>query len=203
MVRQPAPDCSSPRGWPPQAGVIEKEVIDMAITDLIPWAKNRSKADQEEGALQDRQDPFLSFQQQMNQIFDDFFQEAGLLPSRQLFGLPGSDWRAFSPRVDVVETPEEISIVFELPGLEEKDIDLSLSRNVLTISGEKRRENEKKGSRFVQSERSYGAFQRTIPLSVPVAHDRASAEFRNGVLTVNIPRKDRVVVWKQIAVRTD
>ena len=99
----------------------------MAITDLIPWKKVESDRDEEERALQKRAGPLSTLEQQMNRMFDEFFRGSGLEP----FG-------AFSPRVDVVETDKEIEISAELPGLEEEDIDVGLSQNVLTISGEKR-----------------------------------------------------------------
>jgi HSP20 family protein len=169
----------------------------MPITDLIPWKK---KPDQEEtgGELEFRQDPFAAMQQQMNRMFDGFFQGPGLKP----FGAFQEGWDAFSPRVDVVENEKEIKVSVELPGMEEEDIDVALARHSLTISGEKRHEKEEKGQNYLRSERSYGSFKRSIPLSSEVDGGKANAAFRNGVLTVTLPRKEKAETRKRITIKT-
>ena len=156
----------------------------MPITDLIPWKRKESEPESERGALQVRQDPILTFQQQMNRTFDDFFRGWGLQP----FGTIGAGWDAFSPRVDVVETEKAIEISAELPGLDQKDIDVALSRNVLTICGQKREEKEKKGRNCLRVERAYGSFRRSIPLPSGVDTSKVDAAFRNGVLTITLPK---------------
>jgi HSP20 family protein len=170
----------------------------MPITDLIPWKKREPEREEREGALQVRPDPFTTFQQQMNRMFDNFFQGSGLEP----FGAFGEGWDAFSPQVDVVETDKEIRISAELPGLEEKDIDVGVSRNVLTISGEKRQEKEEKGHSYLRTERSYGSFKRSIPLPSEVDASKTDAVFRNGVLTVSLPRTVKAQARKRIAIKT-
>jgi HSP20 family protein len=116
----------------------------------------------------------------MDHLFDDFFESFGLTPFEP-FG-------AFSPRVDVSETDKEIKVSAELPGLDENDIEVSLARNLLTISGEKQEEAEDKGKNFYRMERSYGSFRRTIPLMVEVEADKIKAKFQKGVLTVTLPK---------------
>lgn len=170
----------------------------MPITDMIPWKRKESERAEEERGLAVRQDPFLTLQQQMNQMFDEFFRGWGLEP----FGASREAWDAFNPRVDVAETGEEIKVSVELPGLEEKDIDLSLSRDVLTIRGEKRREEEKKGRNYYRAERSYGSFTRSIPLPAPVDADRADAIFRKGVLTIALPKASTPEGRKKVTVKS-
>ncbi len=169
----------------------------MAITDLIPWKKKDADREaEEERAIQVRQqDPFLAFQQQINQLFDDFFRGWGLEP----FGLTRAE-ELFSPSLDVVETDKEIKVSVELPGMDEKDIDVQVFRDMLTISGEKRQEQEERGQNYWRMERSYGSFRRTVPLPGEVDVDKAEAVFRKGVLTVTLP-KAAAATRKQITVK--
>jgi HSP20 family protein len=88
--------------------------------------------------------------------------------------------------VEVVETDKDIRIAAELPGMDEKDVEVSVSDDVLTIRGEKRAEIDDKERHF--SERYYGRFERRIPLPFEVEDDRAEASFENGVLTVTLPK---------------
>ena len=170
----------------------------MAITDLIPWKKkDADRKAEEERAIQVRQqDPFLTFQQQINQMFDDFFRGWGLEP----FGLARAG-DLFSPSLDVVESDKEIKVSVELPGMDEKDIDVQVFRDMLVISGEKRQEQEEHGQNFWRMERSYGSFRRTIPLPGEVDVDKADAVFGKGVLTVTLPKATTGQTRKKIAVK--
>ena len=95
------------------------------------------------------------------------------------------------PRVDVSETNSEYEVKAELPGLEEKDINLQLANNVLNIRGEKKAEREEKDKNYYLAERSFGSFQRSIPLPTEVEEDRVQASFKSGVLTVRLPKSER------------
>lgn len=101
---------------------------------------------------------------------------------------------AFVPRIDVVERDEDYLVTVELPGLEDKDFTLEVHRNLLTISGEKRfeQEAERKGWRW--SERAYGRFERSIQLPAEVQADNATATFKNGLLTVTLPKAEHARV---------
>ena len=121
----------------------------------------------------------------MDHLFDDFFHRFELSP---FFKRSSS---LFSPRVDVVDTDNEIKISAELPGMDEKDIEITLNSDSLTLKGKKKEEKEEKGKDYYRSERSYGLFSRTIPLPVEIESDKASAHFKKGVLTVSIPRVSR------------
>lgn len=168
----------------------------MAITDLIPWKKK--ELEREDRALIVGQDPFLTFQQRMNRLFDDFFAGTGL----ELFGFSNEGDDLFHPRLDVTETDKDVKVSVELPGMEEKDVDVRLSQNVLTISGQKSRETEEKGHNYIRTERSYGSFQRSIPLHCPVDASRVDAVFRKGVLTVTLPKAIQEQARKRITVKT-
>jgi len=123
-------------------------------------------------------DPFRGFRTQLDTLFEDWF-------GRTMGG-------TLAPRIDVSETGTELRLTVELPGVEEKDVDVSLSGNQLTIKGEKKSEQEDKkdedGRVFHRVERSYGAFQRTMTVPFDVDPDKVSAQFRDGVLTITLPK---------------
>ncbi len=110
-------------------------------------------------------------------LFDELWRDVGIAPS-------GS----FSPSIDVEETDDEIRLVAELPGLEEKDFDLTLEGDVLTLKGEKRVENEEKREGYHRVERSSGSFHRAFRLPFEVNGDNVKATYKNGVLTVAIAK---------------
>jgi HSP20 family protein len=135
----------------------------------------------------------------MNRWFDDFFGGFGLTPFRGFFD---ESWETFSPRVNVVEGDEEIKVSAELPGMDEEDINVSLSQGVLTISGEKKQEEEQKGENYYRLESSYGSFQRSLPLPCEVDESKAEAVFKKGVLTINLPKTADVQLRKRIPIKT-
>lgn len=94
----------------------------------------------------------------------------------------------FSPSMDMSETKDSLVVKVEVPGMEEKDIKVSLQENLLTITGEKRQEKEEKEERYHRVERSYGAFTRGVRLPVAVDGSRVQATFKNGLLTVTLPK---------------
>ncbi|HVT29734.1 MAG TPA: Hsp20/alpha crystallin family protein [Lacipirellulaceae bacterium] len=118
----------------------------------------------------------------MTRLFDDFFREFDVAP----FGVNQVFDRAWSwPNIEVGETDKEMKVIAELPGLEEKDVEVMLSDGVLAIKGEKKTETEDEDRLF--SERYYGRFERRIPVE-DIEEDKVSASFRNGVLTVTLPK---------------
>jgi HSP20 family protein len=166
----------------------------MSITDLIPWRRGEKQVP----VRREGEPSILSFQQEMNRLFDEFSRGWGLAPFREF----SEQWDAFSPRVDVVEGDKEITVSAELPGMDEKGIDLSLSHGVLTISGEKQEEKEDKGRNYYRMERSYGSFQRSIPLPSEVVEDKAKATFKKGVLTITLPKTAEAQARKRIPIKT-
>ncbi len=99
----------------------------------------------------------------------------------------------FAPRVDISETDEGFRVTAELPGLEEKDFEVSLEGDVLTIKGEKKLAHEEKREGYTHVETSSGSFQRAFRLPVEVDPDAVKAEFKNGVLTVTLPKPEEAV----------
>lgn len=156
----------------------------MPLTDLMPWKKGdlNSAVRRREG-----RDAVLDLRRQMDSLFDDFFQRP--------FGLDHSldegKWVGdFAPRIDISETKKAITISAELPGMESDDVEVSLDRNVLTLSGEKKAEIEDKGEHHYRIERSFGSFRRSIPLPAEVEESKISAKMKNGVLKVNLPKRN-------------
>src|SRR5262249_3954954 len=137
----------------------------MSFRGLVPWRR---------GELGTTRDPFVSFQREMSELMDRFFSGEQMMPS-------GGE---FVPDMDVTETDKEIRVSAELPGVEEKDVDVSLSGETLTIRGEKKAEKEEKygGRHFL--ERTYGSFERRFALPCDVDAEHAKAEFKKGVLTL-------------------
>jgi HSP20 family protein len=129
------------------------------------------------------QDPMLAMQNEMNRMFDRFFDDP--------FGLTrvgGERLSAFLPSVDVSETDKEIKVTAELPGMDEKDIEIRLDHDNLVITGEKKAESEEKGKNFHRVERSFGSFQRVIPLESEIDAEKIEAVFEKGVLNVTLPK---------------
>lgn len=94
------------------------------------------------------------------------------------------------PAIDLYEDADDIVVKAELPGLSKDDIEVKLSDHLLTIKGEKKREQESKGERYYRSERSYGSFVRNLQLPKEVHSDKAKASFKNGVLEIRMPKTE-------------
>ena len=136
-------------------------------------------------------DPFRALRTQMDELFSDF---TGGFPR-----LTGGGDGFLALRVDVSETPTELTVTADLPGVEQKDIDITVSGDQLTIKAEKKSEadekKDEKGRIFHRSERSYGFFQRTMSLPFEVDPGKVAASFKDGVLSVTLPKP--VEVQKQ------
>ena len=148
----------------------------MAIRDLVPWGRERGVS-----TPQDREYPLTSLHREMNRMFEDFARSFDVAPWR------GWETEGFNPRTDLSETDDEVLVTAEMPGLEEKDFELNLTEGFLTLKGEKRHEHEEKGA-VHRIERGYGSFRRTIHLPCDVEAEKATAEYRNGVLSVKLPK---------------
>lgn len=125
--------------------------------------------------------PFLSLQREVEDVFENFTRD---WPTFRSAGLTTD----LVPNTDVVETDKEIQITAELPGLEEKDVQINLADNVLTIKGEKKAEKEEKDKNYRLVERSYGSFSRSIQLPPGTDAGTIKASISKGVLTVVIPK---------------
>ena len=129
-------------------------------------------------------DPFLQLHRDMNRLFDDTLRDWGGSQSQA-----GGTTSAMMPRIDVHEQDNRLEVTAELPGVDQKDVELRLDDDILTIRGEKR--NERKDKQAHITERSYGAFQRSIQLPFSPDPNQVRAEFRDGVLTVAVPRQEQ------------
>jgi HSP20 family protein len=124
-----------------------------------------------------------AIQNEMNRMFDQFFTDPFQMLSTRFAVQPD-----FFPRLDVSESDKAYTVSAELPGMDEKDVQISLEKNSLILSGEKKSESEAKEKTYHRVERSYGSFQRVIPFETDLDEDKASAVFKNGVLTVTLPK---------------
>jgi HSP20 family protein len=130
---------------------------------------------------------FRGFKSQIDSLFEDWF-------GRSMGGV-------LAPRVDIAEDDTAVTLTAELPGVKEADIEVSLVGDQLSIKGEKRSEHDEKkdmeGRTVHRMERSYGAFQRTLTLPYQVDPGQVSAQFRDGVLTISLPKPPDAVAQKQ------
>ena len=136
-------------------------------------------------AGKDADHPFYSLQHQMNSLFDDFFSGCNAVPHSMVTGELG----AFSPSIDVKESDKDFIIRAELPGVNDKDVEVTVTNNAVTIKGEKKEDKEDKGENYYYMERSYGSFNRVIPLEMETDANKAEASFKNGILNITIPKK--------------
>ena len=143
----------------------------MNLKSLIPIGRDRSVARSD--------NPFISLQREVDRLFDDFTR-----------GFPafGNGKLDLLPSMDVTETDKEIEITAELPGLEEKDVQINIADNLLSIRGEKIAEKEEKDKNYRLVERSYGSFERTLELPDGVNVDSIQANIAKGVLKVTVPK---------------
>ena len=109
---------------------------------------------------------------------------------------------ALSPALDVSEDENNVYVVADLPGVEEKDVKLNFQNGILTLSGEKQEEKETRGKNFHRVERSYGSFSRSISLPGEVNAEKATAGYKNGVLRVTLPKKGEAKP-KEITIKVD
>jgi HSP20 family protein len=152
-------------------------------------------------AGQTRWDPFTeltSLQDRVNRLLNQPFAPLWRLGrvTEPSLAIP-----SFIPAVDVYEDEHNIVLTAELPGIEEKDLNISVENGVLTISGERRMENEEKRDNFQRIERSYGRFTRSFTLPPTVDPEDVKAEFTNGVLRVTLAKREEAKP-KQIRIET-
>ncbi len=157
----------------------------MNLKSLIPVGRQRGVARTD--------NPFLSLQQEIDRLFDDF--------TRGFPAFGTGIGHAMTPTMDVAETDKEIEITAELPGLEDKDVQINVADNILTIRGEKKAGTEEKDRNYRLVERSYGAFERSLELPRGVNLDAIKARIDKGVLTVTVPKPAPAQV-KKVEVKT-
>jgi HSP20 family protein len=156
--------------------------------NLIPWNWGKKNLPIRKEDNSSEYSPYFSLQNDMNHVFGNFFRsfESGMLSpfSEMSEGM-------FHPTVEVKENANDLRVSFELPGIDDKDIDVSITDEALTVSGEKREEKEEHTRGYYRMERSYGSFQRRIPFPCSIDKDKAEATFRRGVLNVVLPKTEQ------------
>ena len=139
--------------------------------------------------------PLLTLRDEVDRLFDDFFTgfAAPMFRRRRLDADP---WRRFQgmfegtfPNADVIEGERDYKITAELPGMAEKDVEIALMGDVLTLKGEKKEEHEENGRNRYVSERRFGSFQRSFALPEDADPEKIVAKFKNGVLAVTVPKR--------------
>jgi HSP20 family protein len=135
-------------------------------------------------------DPFQTFRSEMDRLFDDFL---GGLPtfSNLRHSFPAA--QVLTPALDVKETEKELVVKADLPGIDEKDLHLTLQNGVLTMQGEKKSERQDDRENFHLVDRGCGSFQRSIRLPETIGEDKVEARFDKGVLTITLPKHPEMV----------
>lgn len=131
-------------------------------------------------------DPFRDLsdvQSEMNRLFDGFFGRSSQA---------GAPERVWAPAVDMYETKDELIVTAEVPGIREKDIHLAITGDMLTLKGERHWDQEVKQESYYRGERWFGRFERALPLPIPVQADKVKASYRDGVLTVTLPKAEEI-----------
>ncbi|OGF09186.1 MAG: hypothetical protein A2W00_12355 [Candidatus Eisenbacteria bacterium RBG_16_71_46] len=123
----------------------------------------------------------VSIQDEVNRLFDSFFTSTPL--RRDVAAV-------FTPAVDIEETPDEFVLRADLPGVDQKDVKVSLMGDTLTIRGERRQEHEAQEGGLRRMERFYGSFERSFSLGTPVRNDKIKASYKDGVLQVHVPKAE-------------
>ena len=167
----------------------------MTLKEIVPWRWGGLRR------WEDEDRPFESFfremdtlHKEMDRLFEDFWKGSGrhammTTPWHSMTGAPWSQGERM-PRVDETEDEKAFHVRVELPGMDKEDVDITLSNGMLTIRGEKKREDEEKGKDFYRKERSFGVFRRTLPIPIDVDEKAIMASFDKGVLSIELPKSE-------------
>jgi HSP20 family protein len=158
------------------------------MAEVMKQTEDKAPAKRDEAAT-----PFDMLRREIDRVFDDVCSGSFRWPFRRPdmdleIAFPRAEGWQIAPAMDLVEKDGAFEITAELPGLEEKNVEVKVANNTLTIRGEKREEKEEKDRQYFLSERRYGAFQRSFRIPVGVDFERIAASFAKGVLTVALPK---------------
>jgi HSP20 family protein len=167
----------------------------MTLKEIVPWRWGGLRR------WDDEERPFESFLREMDtlhkdmdRLFDDFWKGSGhhFMTTTPRHSMMGAPWQysEVMPHVDETEDEKAFHIRVELPGMDQDDVDITLANGMLTIRGEKKREDEEKGKDFYRKERSFGAFRRTLPIPAEVDEKAIDATFKKGVLCIELPKTE-------------
>lgn len=163
------------------------------MKNIIPWRRKRRESSFDEPL---RNLPARRLHQEIGRLFERFFEG----PWDEWFEGPVAALRGWNPPIDLTETNDEIIVRFELPGVRADDVEINLTENVLTVSGEKKESTGRKQDSYQVVERRFGSFRRSIRLPSEADPERATAEFNAGVLSVRVG-KLRKTALRRIQVR--
>jgi HSP20 family protein len=171
------------RGYCDQSALDSDKEEKMAMRDLIPWTRSRDFMP--DFWRDERTSPFLTLHREMNRLMDEMFRSFTSAPQ-----VPRADFMSTSwPKIEVSESEKQITVTAEIPGMEEKDVELLLRDGNLVIRGEMKSETEEKERQW--SERFYGRFERHIPVGSDIDEEKVEASFKKGVLTITCPKTPR------------
>jgi HSP20 family protein len=137
--------------------------------------------------------PFQSLRREVDQLFEDFDRDFWRPSLRRSFDFEPFWERVSAPAADITEREKDYQITVEMPGMSEKDVELKITNDMLTIKGEKNEEKEQKRKDYHVSERRYGAFERSFRLPDGIDRDKIEAAFGKGVLTITLPKKPEAI----------
>ncbi|MDF2094788.1 Hsp20/alpha crystallin family protein [Aquibaculum arenosum] len=137
--------------------------------------------------------PLTSLREQMDRLFDDFLSGGVARPGSFWDTRFGGGLDLQVPSIDLVEEDKELVVTAELPGVDEKDVEITLDQGILSIRGEKKSESEREEGRTRVSERQYGSFERSIALPEDIDEEQVKAHYDKGVLTIRVGRKPDAV----------
>lgn len=157
----------------------------MTLREIVPWRWGGLRR------WEPNEGPFGGFRRQMETLhkeMDRLFDEVSSVPARPAFYPQGWGRNLVVPDIDEIEDDKAFHVSIELPGMDEKDVDITLSGRLLTIRGEKKEVEKEEGKDFYRRERNYGAFRRTLELPGEVDETKIEASFKKGVLTIELPK---------------
>lgn len=153
----------------------------MRMSNIVPWRRESLSLPL---GLSDFDTSFTSLQRDINRLFENAFGRSGFE------GGELAEKGVFSPNINLVENTAEYTLTAELPGMTEKDIEITVTKDKLEIKGEKKKEETKEEETYTYYESTYGMFHRVIPLGVAVDEEKIEARMVNGVLTVHLPKRE-------------
>jgi HSP20 family protein len=149
------------------------------VMNIVPWKNQKRGIDRPARELA----PFSQLRNEIDGLFESFFREPWMSRAGMLQGL--QEW---APSMDVAETEKDVCIKLEVPGIDPKDLDISISGHTLSIQGEKSAESEEQKKDYYHTERSFGSFRRVIDLPDTVDAESVTAEQKNGILTITLQK---------------
>jgi len=159
----------------------------MATKQIAPWRWGGLKRwEAEANPIQNFRNEMEALRRDMDRLFEDFWR-GDMLSLTMPESLGSTD---LMPRVDETEDEKGFHVKVELPGMDQKDVEVTMSDGLLTITGEKKQEGEETGKNFYRKERSFGSFRRVLPLPGDIDETKIDASFKKGVLSIELPKTE-------------